>query len=83
MPVRKRPTPRGRLVDLAHLELVALAEPALYGLAQPPGEIPSHVQIARRARPGVQILVGAANRKVHPRLVQAYGHGASAMAEIA
>ena len=60
------------LVAGPHHELVLLAEPALDGLGQLVLEIPADVQERGRARAGVQVLIGAADRQVGAAAVQVH-----------
>jgi hypothetical protein len=70
------------LVGPFHLELVALAEPALDRGAQAGLAVLSDVQVGGRARPSVQVLVGAAHRQLDAPPAQVHGHGAGRVAEI-
>ena len=59
--------PRLGLVVRPHRELVALAEPALDRRAQRVLQGSAHVEEGRRARAGVEVLVGAADGEVGAR----------------
>ena len=67
VPARKRRIDGLGVVVALHRELVALAEPALDRRAQPVLERGGDVEVGGRARAGVEVLVGAADRQLGAR----------------
>jgi hypothetical protein len=64
---------------VAHGELVALPEPALDRLPEPVLVLASHVQEGRRARPAVEVLVGAADGQVRAGALEIDGDRADSV----
>jgi hypothetical protein len=73
---------RRGVVGTLHLELLALAEPALNRRAQPGLALGGDVEIGRRARSGIEVLVGASDGELDPPVPELDGDGAGGVAEV-
>ncbi len=82
VPAWKRADAVDRVVGALHRELVALAEPAPDRRAQLRLELARHVQERRRSRPGVEVLVGAADGQLDAAPAQVDRDRAGRMAEV-
>src|SRR6185437_11737524 len=70
------------VVHRSHRELVALAEPAPDRLAQPVLQLAAYVEDRGGAWPGVDVLVGAADREVGTARVELDRHRADRVAQV-
>ena len=82
VPARKRRIDGVGVVAALHRELVALAEPAPDRRAQRRLALARHVEVAGRARPGVEVLVGAADGELGAGGAQADRDRARRVAEV-